>query len=118
MKKETGTQYIEAVLRYVFSTPDGIGIDDLKTILANGLSKSQENTIMTLAERIKQEGRMEGELEILAKMISAKFRVPPGPAKDRLADLNSATVSRLAERIFDLGSFEEVVDRIVINKAS
>ena len=126
LEKETGMQYIETVLRYILGTADGIGIDDLKTIVANNLSESQENTIISLAEKIKQEGRvegrmegrMEGEFELLAKIISAKFRMPPETVKDRLAGLNSATVSRLAERIFDLGSFDQVVDWIAKNKAS
>jgi predicted transposase/invertase (TIGR01784 family) len=59
LEKETGMQYIEAVLRYIFSTAEHIKVDDLKRIVKNKLSESQENTIMTLAERLKQEGREE-----------------------------------------------------------
>ena len=65
-----------------------------------------------------REGIREGELKMACKIISAKFRVAPELIDEHLKDLGPEAVARLAEKMFEWNSFEQVLDWIAKNKAS
>ncbi len=67
MTKETGLQYIEAVLRYLFNTVDDVSTKTIKEIVEKALSNEEGDKIMTLATRLRMEGREEGIEEGLEK---------------------------------------------------
>jgi predicted transposase/invertase (TIGR01784 family) len=60
LEKQTGMQYIETIIRYILNTAENLAVADLKNIVERNLSSKQGEVIMTLAERIKQEGIQEG----------------------------------------------------------
>ena len=60
IEKKTGMQYIETVLRYIFHTVEGMGVDDLKPIVDEKLSEEKGGWIMTLAEKVRNEGIEQG----------------------------------------------------------
>ena len=60
LEKETGMQYLETILRYVFHTVEGMGAEDLKAIVEDNLSTAKGDFVMTLAQQIKNEGIQEG----------------------------------------------------------
>jgi predicted transposase/invertase (TIGR01784 family) len=62
MEKETGLQYLETVLRYLFNTVDDISAETIKEVAEQALSTSEGEYIMTLAERLRKEGEMRGEI--------------------------------------------------------
>jgi predicted transposase YdaD len=62
MEKETGLQYLETVLRYLFNTMDDISAEAIKEVAEQALSAKEGEYIMTLAERLRNEGRIEGEI--------------------------------------------------------
>jgi predicted transposase/invertase (TIGR01784 family) len=63
MEKETGLQYFETVLRYLFSTMDNISTEKIKEVAEQALSEKEGKYIMTLAERLRKEGEIKGKLE-------------------------------------------------------
>jgi predicted transposase YdaD len=66
MEKETGMQYLETVLRYVISVvgdEDGLSLDEIKEMAEQAISKNMGESIMTIAEKLRQEGKLEGELK-------------------------------------------------------
>lgn len=63
MEKETGLQYFETVLRYLFSTIDDISAETIREAAEQTLSGKEGEYIMTLAERLRNEGRIEGEIK-------------------------------------------------------
>lgn len=63
MERDTGLQYLETVLRYLFSTVDGVSTEKIKEIVGQALSDREENFIMTLAEKLRMEGKIEGKKE-------------------------------------------------------
>ena len=77
VEKKTGMQYIEAVLRYIFHTVEGMGVEELKPIVEQNLSSEKGEWIMTLAEKIKdegiQQGIQQGLLEGIAALVELKF---------------------------------------------
>jgi len=60
MEKETGLQYIEAVMRYLFHTIDDMSADQIKAIVEQSLTAKEGDFIMTLAEKLRQEGFEKG----------------------------------------------------------
>ena len=77
VEKKTGMQYIETVLRYIFHTVEGMGVDDLKPIVEENLSEEKGRWIMTLAEKVRnegiQQGIQQGLLEGITALIEIKF---------------------------------------------
>jgi predicted transposase YdaD len=63
LEKDTGLQYFETILRYLFSTMDNISAETIKEIAEKALSKQEGEYIMTLAEKLRQEGKAEGKIE-------------------------------------------------------
>jgi len=63
MDKETGLQYLETVLRYLFNATDDISAETFKKVAEQALSTREGEYIMTLAERLHKEGKLEGRLE-------------------------------------------------------
>ena len=60
LEKQTGLQYIETIIRYILNTAEDMAVADLKNMVEKNLSADQGEMIMTLAEKIKQEGIQEG----------------------------------------------------------
>ena len=62
MEKETGLQYFETVLRYLFSTMDNVSAETIKEIVEQAISQKAGEYIMTLAESLRREGEIRGEI--------------------------------------------------------
>jgi hypothetical protein len=62
MEKETGLQYLEVVFRYLASArdEDELSVDQIKVIVEKAISKDMGGFVMTLAEKLKNEGKLEG----------------------------------------------------------
>jgi len=60
IEKKTGMAYIETVLRYIFHTVEGMSVDELKPVVEQNLSIEKGGLIMTLAEKIRDEGIQQG----------------------------------------------------------
>ncbi len=63
MEKETGLQYFETVLRYLFSTMDQVSAETIKEIAEKAISEKAGEYIMTLAEKLRKEGEIRGKIE-------------------------------------------------------
>jgi len=62
---------------------------------------------MFKAER--QEGRQEGDLTILRRLIAKRFGSLPGWAAEKLARLSTTELEELSERVLDARSVEELL---------
>ena len=63
MERETGLQYLETVLRYLFSTVNDVSTEKIKEIVGQALSDREGDFIMTLAEKLRMEGEIKGKKE-------------------------------------------------------
>ncbi|MDY0222978.1 MAG: Rpn family recombination-promoting nuclease/putative transposase [Desulfobacterium sp.] len=66
MEKETGMQYLEMMLRYLVSVvgdDDGLSLDEIKKMVEQAISKDMGGYVMTIAEKLRQEGEERGRLE-------------------------------------------------------
>ncbi len=60
LKQDTGLQYFETILRYLFSSIDNITENEVKEIIEKSLSDVKGDIIMTLAEKWRNEGYERG----------------------------------------------------------
>jgi predicted transposase YdaD len=60
LEQETGMQYIESVIRYVLSTVESMGATDVQAMVEQSLSPEKGELVMTLAEKLKNEGKQQG----------------------------------------------------------
>ena len=65
MEKETGLQYLETVIRYLASVLDEneLSLKEIKEMAEQAISKDTGEYIMTLAEKLRQEGEERGKIE-------------------------------------------------------
>ena len=65
MERETGLQWLEVVVRYLASALDEeeLSWEQIKDIAEQAISKETRGYVMTLEEKVKNEGRLEGRLE-------------------------------------------------------
>ena len=65
MEKETGLQCLETVLRYLTSvvSEDELSLEQIKDIAEQAISKETGEYIMTLAEKLRNEGEIKGEIK-------------------------------------------------------
>ncbi len=59
-EKETGLQYFESLIKYIFSNVEDITTEQFQTIVSNTLSEDKGGMIMTLAEKLRNEGLEKG----------------------------------------------------------
>nr|WP_319491474.1 Rpn family recombination-promoting nuclease/putative transposase [uncultured Desulfobacter sp.] len=59
-EQETGLQYFESLIKYVFSNVEEITTEKFHTLVSNALSEEQGGIIMTLAEQLRKEGHAQG----------------------------------------------------------
>ena len=65
MEKETGLQYLETVIRYLASVLDeeDLSLQQIKEMAEQAISRETGEYIMTLAEKLHNEGKLEGLVE-------------------------------------------------------
>jgi len=86
MEKETGLQWIEVVVRYLASALED---EQIKEIAEEAISKETGEYIMTLAEKLKNEGKLEGKLEGYRETIELSMAVKfPGEIGTVMARVN------------------------------
>ena len=63
MEKETGLQWLEVVIRYLASAleEDELSLEQIKEIAEKAISRETGGYVMTLAEKLRNEGKLEGE---------------------------------------------------------
>jgi hypothetical protein len=109
--------YLILLLRYTFQTANG-DMDAVHALLRRTLDPSMESQMGTLAEQLIQRGRAEGiregvlngQREVLARLLALKFGVLPSAAQERIA---CATHDQLAEytlRVLSAETLESVFD--------
>jgi len=117
--KPGGLQSLGVMLFYVSAVRDDVAREDLKGLMAQ-LGPEAEEVVMTLAERLRAEGRAEGEAKgrvegeakgraaTLRKQLTLKFGPLPNADGERLERASEAEIEQWTERVLTAGSLEEL----------
>jgi len=71
-KKVTGMEYIETVVKYILNVGEEISLDELNK-KAKNISSEGSEFIMSIAEKLKEEGRIETMQEMIEFSLELKF---------------------------------------------
>ncbi|MCP4347105.1 MAG: Rpn family recombination-promoting nuclease/putative transposase [Desulfobacterales bacterium] len=71
-QKKTGMEYIETVLRYIYNVTEEASHKQIETKIVQVLDESRKGDIMTIAERLKTEGKIETYQDLLDKGLLPK----------------------------------------------
>jgi predicted transposase YdaD len=119
-----------SVLMYTFECTEGLTLNDLGWV-GEALDDPKGEVVMTLAEKLRQEGwekgleqgrekgleqghlqgRQEGQRRLLLKQLGLRFGELPSDAVSLVEKAESEDLERWAERILTVRSIEEVLRR-------
>lgn len=114
MRSPSGAAALHAVLRYIWEVCD-VGMDEFResVLAAVGEDEEVKDAMTTTAEKLRDEGRVEGRLEgeraVLLRLLAKRFGDLPDAV---LARVDAATVDQLelwAERVLVAHSLAEVL---------
>lgn len=121
--KQTGVQYFETYMRYIFSSYNDMTRSDFENIakeIEKTFIEGSEN-IMTLADIFREEGlekglekgREEGKKEVLTKsvikLLTKKFGILPNEIKNKIETVDVAVLEIIVEDILEIESIDEVM---------
>jgi predicted transposase/invertase (TIGR01784 family) len=122
---ETSMRWIEVIATYLFQTMD-INRDVMHNIASMQLDSNKEGKVMTLADRLRKEGRIEGRMEgkmegkmegevlgrhaVLQRLLGKRFGkdILDIRMQDRLRSASAEQLDLWAERILDATTIEDV----------
>ena len=104
MEKETGLQYLETVFRYLSGTMDNISTEEIRGIVQQAFSVKEGEYIMTLAEKLRKEGEIRGEIKGLKDAIELGMTL-------KFPD-HVNTVMAEVKKIDDLGTLQKIKEAI------
>ncbi|MBW2010415.1 MAG: hypothetical protein JRI32_01865 [Deltaproteobacteria bacterium] len=130
-EKQTGLEYIEAILRYIANaSPDGnITYEDLKTAIEQTIPDKGDNILPTIADALKEQGKQEGiqqgiqqgilqkSREDVIEILEMRFGIIPRSILSVLNEISDPlTLKSLLKKAVTLKSldeFEEFLDIIM-----
>jgi hypothetical protein len=86
LQKETGLQYLEALFRYIICTAGDITVDELKKIVVENMSVEKGEMIMTLGEKLINQGMEQGMQQGLLKAVELGLKLKFGESGLNLMD--------------------------------
>jgi predicted transposase/invertase (TIGR01784 family) len=124
--KNTGIEYFETLIRYIFSARADLTKKDINKIIYRIENTYPEGSeaIMTLAEKFREEGKEEGIIQGIEKgiekgeakalgktaikLLTKKFGTLPEELKIELSKLDSATLEVIIDDIFEYKNLEDI----------
>ncbi len=111
IRLETGTELFDALVIYILNVRHDLEIEDIYD-MAKEVSKERSDKIMTLADKLRQEG-MEKGMQIgmeylLWKQILKKFPKTPESYYDKIKKLQSEKLDILGMELMDMKDMSEL----------
>jgi len=95
-------RFVEACITYILSVRDDVDIGTIEKESKEILSERSE-TIMSVAEKLRNEGRLEGKIEFVLKNLSKKFgRRFTKEMKEKIQKADEKTIDYIGENLLDI----------------
>ena len=105
---QTGVETLETVMRYIFSAANNITVDELKQIVEENISRDKGEDVMTLADRLREEGMQQGVQQTLLSTIKLSLNTRFG--KNRL------NTYKKIKNIEDVDMLQAISEAIIMGK--
>jgi hypothetical protein len=112
-----GLEALLLVLMYIFECSEGLSLAKMDW-LGEALDDPSGEIVMTLAEKLRQEGwdkgrqegRQEGQRQLLLKLLTLRFGHVPREAAALISEAGDEDLERWAERVLTAASIEEALE--------
>lgn len=100
-RKQTGMEYLETVLRYVYNVRDDLDPKETETKLIRVIDEDKKEAIMTVAERLRKEGEVRGEIrgEIKGEIKTYKKLLASGLLSKEMVEQKLAELNQKLENV-------------------
>ncbi len=121
-----GGSAIETIFGYFFDVDDRLTVDEIKELLAKSVGPEIVEEIVTLSDRLREEGRIKGESKgrvegraegalergrkILRKQLTLRFGPLPDAAVLRVEGADDAQLEIWSERVLTAPTLDRVLD--------
>lgn len=102
-----GSNFVVTLLNYVVTTAE-INVEKLIEIVKEGLSTSTGEKIMTAAEQLRREGRIEGEQAMLMKLLHRRFPSSQPTYEKRIKYATAEELLLWGEKVLDAKTIDDV----------
>ncbi len=112
--KQTGIEYFETMMRYIFNVRSDLTERDVEKLIAKIENNYPEGSevLMTLAERFVEKGMEKGETNALVKtaikLLTKKFGNIPEEVRTKISKLDNSTLEIIIEGIFEYKSLDDI----------
>ena len=96
------------VFSYIIEVVDGADPAAVVDALGPAATKDVKEDVMTAGEKLRQEGRVEGQRRTLLRLLRVKFDPLPADAEARIAAADEATLDLWTERVLTASDLSEV----------
>lgn len=107
----TGLEFLAVLFRYMMAVNEDLALAEIRARIIE-LAPAAENTLMTIAEQLLQQGRAEGRAEgradMLERLLRSKFGALTEQTRARLAQASVDELMRWAERLLAAATLDEV----------
>ena len=112
----SGLEALERVLRYNLLVSDHVEPAELSALLARSVAQEVGDTVMSVGERLIEQGRLQGreegialgEREVLLRLLRARFGEPTEDVCRRIREAPRSSLETWIERILHAATIEDV----------
>jgi hypothetical protein len=117
-----GGAAIQRIFRYIFDVDDQLTVDELRQLATTTIGEDVEEAIVTLADRLREEGRIKGEQrgelrgslqtqrKVLLKLLTLRFGALPESASSRVNGAATDVLDTWTERVLTAPTLADVLD--------
>ena len=109
LRGPSGRWALGLIVEYIFAVRDTVP-EGLPEALEAGLGREGREAYMSAAQKLVEQGRAEGQTEMLLRLIAVRFGAPPPAVEARVRGASSAQVTQWAERLLTAASLGDLFD--------
>ena len=113
LRAPNGMQMVAQLLRYIYLVSPNLHFQQFREKIRDQLHETEE-TAMTIAEELIQQGRMEGRMEgraeALMRMLVQRYGSVPERYRERFAAATDEQFDRYCRRMFEVSTLEALFD--------
>ncbi|MEZ5300108.1 MAG: DUF4351 domain-containing protein [Verrucomicrobiales bacterium] len=93
-----------ALVKYMLGTESGLNRNEIRRVVLASPAKIAETAVMTIAEQLHEEGRLEGMTRVVLALLAKRFGEVPLDLKQKIESLPEGEISALVDATFDFST--------------
>lgn len=110
LAKADADNYVVSMLHYLIDQGEVKSLPALFELIRTELPKNVENTIMTIAEQLRQQGIHQGEATVILELLEYRFGQISTHDRDRIRKADPNTLLQWGKKIFEAKTLKDVLN--------